>query len=187
MAAALAMMEEAIASGLDVHADRYPYVAFNTGLTNLFPLWSRDGGTEKFLERLKDPALASRLRTEVQRKVDGLGSWDAVMISSVKHEENKHYQGKTILQISARRAGPTPTNSLCPCNCRRMPASGWSGSAWTNPERKWCSHGRIPWSHRMPARAHPEMAPGRIPVPMAPSPARSRTISGRGRSRRCLT
>lgn len=100
MATALRMMDDAIAGGLDVHADRYPYIAFNTGLTNLFPLWSRDGGTERYLERLKDPALADRLRADVQRKVDGLGSWDAVMISSVRQEQNKPHQGKTILQIS---------------------------------------------------------------------------------------
>lgn len=97
---ALRMMDDAIASGLDVHADRYPYIAFNTGLTNLFPLWSRDGGVDKFLERMRDPSLAPRLRADVQRKVDGLGSWDAVLISSVHHEENKVYQGKTIHQIS---------------------------------------------------------------------------------------
>ena len=51
---ALRMLDDALASGLNVHADRYPYIAFNTGLTNLFPLWSRDGGTDRFLERLKD-------------------------------------------------------------------------------------------------------------------------------------
>jgi len=96
---ALALLNDAIASGIDVHADRYPYVAFNTGLTNLFPLWARDGGTERFLDRLKDPALTSRLRAEVQTKVDGLGSWDAVLLSSVKLEANKKYQGKTIQQI----------------------------------------------------------------------------------------
>jgi N-acyl-D-amino-acid deacylase len=31
--------------------------------------------------------------------VDGLGSWDAVLLSSVKLEANKKYQGKTIQQI----------------------------------------------------------------------------------------
>ena len=96
---ALRMLDEALASGLEVHADRYPYVAFNTGLTNLFPLWARDGGTEKFLERLKDPSLVARLRADVQRKVDGLGSWDSVLLSTVKVEEDKKYQGKTIQQI----------------------------------------------------------------------------------------
>ncbi len=101
---ALRMLDDALASGLDVHVDRYPYVAFNTGLTNLFPLWSRDGGTAKFLERLKDPALGERLRTEVQRKVDGLGSWDSVLVSSVRTEEGKKYQGKTIQQIAVEES-----------------------------------------------------------------------------------
>ena len=101
---ALRMLDDALASGLNVHADRYPYVAFNTGLTNLFPLWSRDGGKDKYLERLKDPALAERLRTEVQRKVEGLGSWDSVLISSVGSEESKKYQGKTIQQIAAEES-----------------------------------------------------------------------------------
>ncbi len=96
---ALRMLDEALAEGLDVHVDRYPYIAFNTGLTNLFPLWARDGGTEKFLERLKDPSLVARLRADVQRKVDGLGSWDSVLLSSVKVEGDKKYQGKTIEQI----------------------------------------------------------------------------------------
>ena len=101
---ALRMLDDALASGLDVHADRYPYIAFNTGLTNLFPLWSRDGGTERFIERLKDPALATLLRKDVQRKVDGLGSWDSVLISSVRMDENKKYQGKTIQQIVTENA-----------------------------------------------------------------------------------
>lgn len=100
----LRLLEEALASGLDVHADRYPYVAFNTGLENLFPLWSRDGGTQKFLDRLNDRSLHERLKSEVLRKVEGLGSWEAVLISSVKHEESKKYQGKTLQQIASEEA-----------------------------------------------------------------------------------
>ncbi len=99
-AQAIEMLEQAIASGMDVHADRYPYVAFSTGLTNLFPLWSREGGTEKFLQRLGDHPTLSRIRTEVQKKVNGLGSWDAVMISGVRNEENKQFQGRTVSQIT---------------------------------------------------------------------------------------
>src|SRR5690242_17294628 len=29
--------------GIDVAFDRYPYIAYQTGLSNLFPVWSRDG------------------------------------------------------------------------------------------------------------------------------------------------
>jgi N-acyl-D-amino-acid deacylase len=101
------MLEEGLAEGLDIHADRYPYIAFNTGLTNLFPLWSRDGGREKFLARLQDPDTLQRIRPEVEKKVSGLSSWTAVMISSVRKEENKQYQGRTIQQIvEARNVDP---------------------------------------------------------------------------------
>jgi N-acyl-D-amino-acid deacylase len=102
---ALQMLEKAIGSGLEVHADRYPYIAFNTGLANLFPLWAREGGTEKFLGRLNDMSFRERIQADVKQKVDGLGSWDSVMISSVKDEQAKKYQGKTIQRIIAEEGG----------------------------------------------------------------------------------
>lgn len=37
-------VDRARKAGRDVTFDRYPYVAYQTGLTNLYPLWSRDGG-----------------------------------------------------------------------------------------------------------------------------------------------
>jgi len=41
----------------------------------------------------------SQIRDEVQGKIQGLGSWDAVMISSVERSENKRCQGRTIQNI----------------------------------------------------------------------------------------
>jgi N-acyl-D-aspartate/D-glutamate deacylase len=96
---ALEMLEAAIASGMNAHADRYPYLAYSTGLTNLFPLWSREGDPKEFINRLQDPETLPRIRREVEKKVAGLGSWDAVMISSVHNDENKKYQGRTVQQI----------------------------------------------------------------------------------------
>jgi len=98
---ALEKIDKAINSGLEVHADRYTYVAYHTNLSALFPLWSRDGGTEKFLERLKDKNLEKQIREYVEKKVSNLdGDWNGVLISSVGKEELKHYQGKTIKQLS---------------------------------------------------------------------------------------
>jgi N-acyl-D-amino-acid deacylase len=97
---ALKRLDDAIAAGIDVHADRYPYVAFATDLTSLFPLWSRDGGTEKFLARLSDRDSLARMRKDVERKVEGLGSWETVLISSVNGEDNKRFQGKTVARIA---------------------------------------------------------------------------------------
>ncbi|MCK5571612.1 MAG: amidohydrolase family protein, partial [Bacteroidetes bacterium] len=46
----------------------------------------------------------ARIRPEVERKVDGLSSWNAVMISSVRGKENKRYQGRTVEQIAEAEA-----------------------------------------------------------------------------------
>lgn len=102
--AALRLLERARSEGMDVHADRYPYIAYSTDLAALFPLWSREGGTERFLARLRDPALRTRLRQEVQRKVDGLGSWESVMITSVRGEERRGWQGLTVARCATEAA-----------------------------------------------------------------------------------
>ena len=78
----LRLIEEANKRGSDVMFDRYPYIAYQTGLSNLFPLWARDGGSETFLKRLDDTDAAARIETYVRDKIDELGSWDAVMVTS---------------------------------------------------------------------------------------------------------
>jgi len=79
---ALQMIEAAVADGLDVTFDRYPYVAYATGLASLFPAWSRAGGTRRLLERLEDPAEGARAREAAIAKVALLGDWNAVQITS---------------------------------------------------------------------------------------------------------
>lgn len=86
-------------TGMQVTCDRYPYIAYNTGLSSLFPLWSRDGGREQFVVRLQNPVLRDSLRTGVQAKIDRLGSWDAVMISSLDKAENKRFEGQTVAAL----------------------------------------------------------------------------------------
>ncbi|NIX38155.1 MAG: hypothetical protein GWN06_02675, partial [Gemmatimonadetes bacterium] len=72
--AALAAIESARAAGVDVHFDRYPYVAYSTGLSNLFPASARAGGTERFLARLADPETGPTLERACRDKVALLGS-----------------------------------------------------------------------------------------------------------------
>lgn len=99
--AVLEKIDNAIKDGLEVHADRYTYVAYHTELSALFPLWSREGGTEKFIERLNDKELLKKMREHSEKKVSNLdGGWDGVLISSVGKEEFKDYQGQTIERIA---------------------------------------------------------------------------------------
>jgi len=99
--AVLEKIDNAIKDGLEVHADRYTYVAYHTDLAALFPLWSREGGTEKFIERLHDQDLKKKMKEHSEKKVSDLdGDWDGVLISSVGNEEFKDYQGNTIKRIA---------------------------------------------------------------------------------------
>jgi N-acyl-D-amino-acid deacylase len=82
--------------GLDVAFDRYPYVAYQTGLTNLFPVWSRDGGIQGFLGRLEDSSTAPRIRGETLAKIELLGGWDNVMVTSVRDSSDKAAEGKRL-------------------------------------------------------------------------------------------
>ena len=102
-----ARIEGAARGGMDIAFDRYPYIAYATGLTNLFPVWSRDGGSEAFLARLADPAVAPRIRNEALAKVDLIGGWENVHISSVRAPEDRAAEGKR-LGTYAKSIGADP-------------------------------------------------------------------------------
>ncbi len=68
--------------GIDVAYDRYPYIAYSTGLTSLFPVWARDGGVDGLLRRLATPDTATTIERAVREKVAQLGSWDAVQVTA---------------------------------------------------------------------------------------------------------
>ena len=104
--AALAAIEAARAGGVDVHFDRYPYTAYATGLSSLFPAPSRAGGIRRFLERLTDPARASALESACRDKIALLGSWDAVQITRVS-EKNAAARGRRLGEL-ARDLGEDP-------------------------------------------------------------------------------
>jgi N-acyl-D-amino-acid deacylase len=94
--AALERLEKARAAGMDVAFDRYPYVAYQTGLTNLFPAWSRDGGTQRFLARVRDTSTAPRVRDETLAKVELIGGWNNVQITSVTSEADRGAEGQRL-------------------------------------------------------------------------------------------
>lgn len=97
-------IEAAHKAGLDVAFDRYPYVAYSTGLTNLFPVWSRDGGISAFFARLDDPATAPRIRRETLAKVALIGGWDNAQISSVRSPEDRDAEGERLGEYAKQKS-----------------------------------------------------------------------------------
>ena len=97
----LELIENASSERGNVHFDRYPYVAYSTGLSNLFPVWSREG--DGFLERIADSSLKDRIRNEVENKIRTLGSWNSVMVSRVRSAEDRKYTGWRMDEIAEDR------------------------------------------------------------------------------------
>ena len=101
-AAVLAAIEAARDGGVDVHFDRYPYVAYATGLSNLFPASARAGGTARFIARLADPESGPTLERACRDKVALLGSWDAVRITRIGGP-NASARGRRLGELAAER------------------------------------------------------------------------------------
>lgn len=108
---ALAMIEHARADGIDVTFDRYPYVAYSTGLNSLFPVWAREGGTDAFLGRLSDQATMAAIELEVRDKIAKLGSWDAVQITSTTADTVRWARGRKLGEL-AKEQGVEPYELL---------------------------------------------------------------------------
>src|SRR5580765_6855046 len=101
------MIQAARDSGQDVSADMYPYVAGGTALASSLPPWVADGGTEKLLERLKDPSVRARIKTEMatehadwENLYLGSGGASGVLVSGIVNKDLKQYDGKTITEIA---------------------------------------------------------------------------------------
>ncbi|HKD15961.1 MAG TPA: D-aminoacylase, partial [Candidatus Angelobacter sp.] len=102
------MIQAARDAGQDVSADMYPYLAGATALASALPPWVADGGLNKLLERLKDPAIRARIKTELgsdhpdwENLYFDSGGASGVMVSSVVNKDLKQFTGKTVAEIAA--------------------------------------------------------------------------------------
>ncbi|MBC54316.1 MAG: N-acyl-D-amino-acid deacylase [Gammaproteobacteria bacterium] len=66
----LRLVDEAVARGVDVSIDQYPYTASSTSLTILFPGWSLDGGRAALLARLDDSEQRQRLKSDIVYNIE---------------------------------------------------------------------------------------------------------------------
>lgn len=91
-------IEAARTRGMDIHCDRYPYIASSTELDILLPSWTWEGGSEEELRRLSDPAKRRRIREEIDKD-----DWETVIVSRVGTEGNRALEGKNLVEIAAAR------------------------------------------------------------------------------------
>jgi N-acyl-D-amino-acid deacylase len=116
--AAIAMVEDARAKGHRITADMYTYTAGATGFDAAMPPWVQDGGLEKWIARLKDPAVRARVKKDMNdaHPVDwenfytGAGP-DGIRFLSFKNPKLKPLLGKTLAEVAKLR-GRSPEDTV---------------------------------------------------------------------------
>ena len=109
----IARVQQARDQGFDIRANVYPYTAGQNNLSSIVPPWAHDGGRERMLERLEDPAARKRMRDEVINGLPGWynhylatgDGWGGMILVSLRHERNKPFQGKRMSDLIAARGG----------------------------------------------------------------------------------
>ena len=105
-------------SGLDIAADMYPYPAGATALASALPPWVADGGVQKLLERLKDPAIRTRIKKDLagdhpdwENLFYDCGGAAGILIASAENPDLKQFAGKTLDDV-ARAWKKSPEDTL---------------------------------------------------------------------------
>ena len=91
-----ARIERALADGVDVTADQYPYTASSTGLAVTIPNWVHEGGSQALCERLRSAEVRARIRDEY---VETGRAWDRIVIARARHRPE--WAGRTVAALAA--------------------------------------------------------------------------------------
>jgi N-acyl-D-amino-acid deacylase len=107
--AALDKLRAARDAGLELAADRYPYIASGTDLDAIFPAWAKEGGRAAILNRLRDPDTRRRLREDLLASRPE-SSWGAIVVGSTAHPDNARFMGRPLDEI-AQTLGLEPVDA----------------------------------------------------------------------------
>ena len=114
---AIARVEAARAAGTRITADMYTYTAAATGLDAAMPPWVQDGGIERWIARLRDPAVRARLLPEMRDphpadwdNAYGKAGAEGTLLLGFKTAALKPLTGKTLAEV-ARLRGKSPEDT----------------------------------------------------------------------------
>ena len=107
------LIEDARKRGVNVQANVYPYTRGNNDLASIIPPWAHEGGTDKMLERLRDPATRERIKTDIRNGLPGWynhytavgGDWSRMLIS-----KETTLKGLTMDRVLLERAKGKPSS-----------------------------------------------------------------------------
>jgi N-acyl-D-amino-acid deacylase len=111
----LALVDEAVAAGMDVTFDTYPYEWASTRLLIMIPPWAQSGGPLRTKERLAERSVRDRIRRELGERgvlFAGRRAWDDVRLGAFRSPDLARWEGRTLGDVVAER-GEDPVDVLC--------------------------------------------------------------------------
>ena len=102
MGEVIARINEARAAGQEVTANMYAYRAGANGLSANLPSWALEGGTDKSIERLRDPATRAKIKQAMAGHFREYMAHD-ILINAVANEKLRDLQGKYLDEIARDR------------------------------------------------------------------------------------
>lgn len=97
------LLEEARERGVDMTVDQYPYTAGSTTLRSILPPWVHEGGMDKVIQRLKDPACKAKIVDEInttdnwENMIKNCGGPTGVMVVYTPY--TPQFEGKNLVEI----------------------------------------------------------------------------------------
>jgi N-acyl-D-amino-acid deacylase len=101
---AMGRIAAAVARGVDVAGDQYPYAATSSTLFVLFPQWSQEGGVDAFLERMGNPDQEQRIRDAFGSTLAMRGGPTRMTVSEYAPEPALH--GLSLADVAAAKGVP---------------------------------------------------------------------------------
>jgi len=92
----LKRIEKAQKAGLDIAFDRYPYIAFSTGMSTFIPINDRQGTTAEVVARLRDVEQSKKIGDYAKSRIERLGGPQNVVVTSCRQPQNKRFIGLNV-------------------------------------------------------------------------------------------
>jgi N-acyl-D-amino-acid deacylase len=111
----LALIDDAVAEGLDVSFDLYPSEWASTRLLILVPIDVLEGGPTRTKERLADPSVRARIRDDLTKRGQlfaGAGGLRDIIIGYLRRPEHLRWEGRTMGEL-IDDTGKDPVDALC--------------------------------------------------------------------------
>jgi N-acyl-D-amino-acid deacylase len=101
----IAAIEQAREQGLDITQDQYAYTASSTGISQLVPEMAREGGHNRFIERINNPDEKTKIVAQMKTKLKRGGRDDYAYAVVADYDKDPSLNGKNIVEAARLKRG----------------------------------------------------------------------------------